>query len=229
MKTKIITAILASLLAVSAMGGCTKDPTDDPAVSTSGTAAESTLATTGGKVDLTHDPEEEAKKEEIRNTYAASAEDKELLANEETQSAIKYTGFEAKYFNTPALSDDIPYAAATPIYSHSRIHNYIEESSANYDLGEGADSFTAVGEGYMDSYFTDNGLVVISFTDEEGGGSYTLTGAWDEHIHGDSFHLDTLVFALKKTPGENKTGHFIIEADSDFLETWDSFSVSIYE
>lgn len=228
MKIRIITAILASLLAVSAVAGCTKDGPDVPGVSTGGTT-ESAPTTTMGNVDLTHDPAEEAKKEEIRSTYAASAEDKEILAEEKTQTPIKYTGFTARYFNTPALSDDIPYAVATPVYSHSRMHDYIEESSADYDLGEGKDSFCAVGEGYMDTFFAENGLVVLSFTDAEGGGSYTLTGAWDEHYHGDTFHLDTLVFALKKTPGENKTGHIIIEADSDFLATWDTFSVSIYE
>lgn len=235
MKIKLLSLLLSSLLLLPALAGCSeKDVSDDPAVSTDGTASGTVHPENIGtsapiKDQLAHDPEEDAKKEQVREIYKASAEDSVWIAEEKSAKEIVYTGFDYKYFNTPALSDNVPFVSATPLFSHSGIHDYIEEKSKTFDLGDEEDSFTAVGERYMESFFIDKGIIVISFTDSEGGGSYTLTGAWKEHIHSEDFHMDNLVFALKKTPGENKHGHLIIELEDEFLSTWDGFSVSIYE
>lgn len=231
---KITTLALCAIIILSTLGGCS-----DKSDSDSATTGSTTVATTaspndtgtspsGGHTNET-DPEEEEKKAQIKEIYTPSAEDAAILAEEKTQSPIIYSGFDCKYFSTPALSEDLPLVSVTPLYSHAALHKYIEENSHLFDLGEDENSFSAVAERYMDSFFVDKGVLVVSFTDAAGGDNYQLTGAWEEHLHVEELHLEQLVLALKKTAGDITAGHLIVEMDAEFIGLWDSISMDIYE
>ncbi len=226
MFTKILRSALIAVLTAAILVGCSGAP-DTPS-GNEGTSAVTTNVTTIPEAitPVTLSPEKVA---EIKDLYTLSADDAAKLADEKTVQPIVYSGFEYRYFNTPPKADGLSLASITPLYSHAGLHNYIEKNTSLYDLGKGAGSFESFAESYMESFFADKGVLVISFTDAEGGGSYTLTGAWEEHVHFGEEHLDQLTLAVKKTPGENTAGHLLVEMDKEFISLWDSFSIEIYE
>lgn len=230
MFTKIFRSALAVLLTTALLAGCSGNP-DAPSDNDGSSAVTSTVnenSTTSPQAvtPVTVSPEKEA---ELKSLYTPSAEDAAKLAEEKTAKPIIYSGFEYRYFDTPAKTEGLPLVSVTPLHSHAGLHNYIEQNTLQFDLGEGTGSFEAYAESYMDSFFADKGVLVISFTDAEGGGNYTVTGAWDEHAHFGEDHLEQLTLAVKKTPGESTAGHLIVELDTDFISLWDCFSIELYE
>ncbi len=224
-KTRILSCILSTMLLLSAPGCSDNDKKPAKTESTTEvTSAESAKNPDQSTNELT---EEEIEK--IKDIYKLSEEEAEAFANEKTSSPIIYAGFRSHYFSTPAKSDNIPVTSVTSILSRSGMHDYIAENSANYSLDEGADSFSSVAEKYDDKFFDTKGLLIISFTDTDGGSDYNISGAWSTTDKAGDITLDRLVFSTKRSAGDITTGHFIIEVDVKFMMLWDAFGIEIYE
>ncbi len=165
---------------------------------------------------------------EIKEEYLPTEDEKKELENEETKKPIKYTGFDCQYFDTPALTEIEYFNTVIPFFSQEKLAEYVENNSESYDFGKGKESFSAVVNSYADTAFDGKGVLVISFNDKEGGSDYTITGAWEETIEINGNVLDRLVFAVKKSPGESTSGHFLVEIDTEFISLWDNIDISIY-
>lgn len=224
-KSKFLSCLLGCLLILSTAAGCSDDEESaKKETSAEITTADTTETTAPPAFELT---EEQIK--EIKDTYLLSEEGKSAFADEKTSSPIIYSGFTSHYFSTPAKNDNVPVTAVTSILSHSGMHDYIAENSANYIFGEGDGSFSVAAEKYNDKFFDTKGLLVISFVDAEGGSGYNVTGAWDTvDVVGDR-SLERLVFSTKKSAGDNTSGHIIVEVDSKFMSLWDAVGIEIYE
>lgn len=229
MKIKLLRSTLVAVIALLLISGCSdkaKAPSDDPDSSSVSSVTDGTADTSNENAPVTLSLEEV---EEIKSVYIPSAEDAEMLKNEKTPTPIMYSGFKSYYFDTPALTEDLPIVSVTPLFSHAGLHNYIEQNLESYDLGEGEGSFEAFAESYMDSFFDGKGVLVISFADSEGGSGYSVTGAWEDVLEIDSMELKRLVLAVKKTEGSATAGHFIVEIDTNFISLWDNITISLYE
>lgn len=247
MKLRILSAVLVLLLAASLAQGCSDKKGGDDTVNTSTTAitdnsstpvnTDSVSGSTGGSGDMSdtdhsHENDSHTTNEEeelIKAEYTVSGDHAQKLSEENTEKPIKYAGFTSKYYNTPVKEGKTAKSSYTFIYSRTAFTNYISDNKDTYDLGMGSDSFTGETEKYNEQFFNDKSLILVSLSDDNGGSNYQITGAWDEHIHYEDSQLDLLVFAMKRTPGNNHTGHVIIEIDNKFLNLWDNFSVSTYE
>lgn len=237
---KITSAILCSALLMAMMAGCSSDKDSD---STDGTNAQSNIvsssetvaedsgdSTSSENTSSPSDVSESIDPVEIKKIYKASAEVAEKLAQEEkTEKEIIYTGFNSTFYNTPLFSTDGAKTLLTPIFSHSGLHKYIEENSDTFDFYYGDESFAEAAEKYDSNYFRENGVLIISFYDNVGGSGYSVTGAWEEVLSQDGNELDKLVIAAKRSAGDIKSGHLIIELNKDFITVWDSYNLSIYE
>lgn len=229
MRTKVHRNILAITLALMVVTGCSGksgNPSKNPDNTALGGTATGTSAAHTEKVPETMSPE---KIEEIKSLYIPSAGEAEKLKEEKTQSPIKYSGFKSYYFDTPALRHGLPLVSASPLFSHAGLHNYLKENYESYDFGEGSGSFESFAEGYMESFFDGSGVVVVSFTDDAGGGGYTVTGAWEDVLEIEGTEMKRLVLAVKKTAGNSTAGHFIVEMDTKFISLWDNITISLYE
>ncbi|MBE6708457.1 MAG: hypothetical protein E7578_04350 [Ruminococcaceae bacterium] len=225
-KRRFLSGLMSALLLFSVAGCSDDDKAPEKAEATAGTN-ENITSVEKNETLVPELTEEEIEK--IKDTYKLSEDEAEAFSNEGTSAPIVYSGFTSHYFSTPAKNDDIPVTAVTSILSHSGMHNYIEENSGNYSFGEGDGSFSTFAEKYNDKFFETKGLLVISFVDSKGGSDYNITGAWDTVDKVGERSLDRLVFAAKKSAGENTVGHIIIEVDSKFMTLWDAVGIELYK
>lgn len=217
MKTKFLKTVIAGLLVLALLPGCSSD--EDKA------AESDTSVATTAKAPAATAPTEA----EIKEIYKLSDEDMAKHESENSPKPITYGGFTGKFFSTPVTDDSAALMTITPMYSHKDVHNYMQTYSATFDLGEGDGSFAASVESYGDEYFREKALLVISFLDREGGDNYQVVGGWDDHVVGEGFELDRFVVGTKKTDGDITAAHVIVEIDNKFLSIWDSFGMEIYK
>lgn len=164
-----------------------------------------------------------------RDIYKPSAEESQKLAEENSEQPMVFAGFDSHFFSTPALKSDLPSMTATPVFSHEGIHKYMTENSESFNFNEGDNSFAAFIEKYDQNYFADKGLLIVAFIDKEGGKDYSIPGAYENHLSGEGYEMDQLVFSIKKSDGENTANHFVVEIDKTFLDVWDTYSISFYK
>lgn len=226
---KFLKAALAAALVLALLPGCsdgeegdTKTTTEAKTEAVSGTVSESvpveTVIETAPPVD----------KEAVKDKFALSEEDAAILTDENSPASIKYASFDSMVFTTPAIKEGVSLMTITPLYNAEGVHSYMHEASESFDLGKGNGTFSAALAEYDEEFFNDKALVIISFLDKEGGSAYSVTGAWDDHIVGEGFEMDRLVFGVKRAEGDVTAGHVIIEIDPEFLGIWDTYGMELY-
>ncbi len=213
MKTNRIIALLLALITVLSLAACTSETEKNP----DGTETNAVSDHAGTDTPST-DP---------REAYTVSEEEKAVLAEEKTEKAIEYVGFESHSFVAPAKTTDAGSPSVVTAYSTVDVENFIKENSDKYEL----DGVAEAVKRYDLDYFMKNALLFITFREEDGAASYTVTGAWKDTLEGDGFELEELVMAAKRngTGSKNADVVLIVELSRDFAKTWDSFYISLYE
>lgn len=226
---KFLKAALAAALILALLPACSDDKGDGAKNTTeakteavSGTVSESvpveTVIETAPPVD----------KDAVKDQYTLSEDEAAAIADKNAPAAIKYASFDSMVFTTPAISEKAPLMTITPIFNAEGVHSYLHEAGESFDLGNGNGSFSSTMAIYDDAFFEEKALLVVAFLDKEGGSAYSVTGAWDDHIVGEGFEMDRLVFGVKRAEGDVTAGHVIIEIDPEFLSIWDTYGMEFY-
>ena len=220
MKNKFLKMVLCAALVLAVLPGCSDDEAN-------GDGAATSSETTKKPPIISEQPvKDEAA---IKEIYKIPEIEAAKYAEENTPSPLTYAGFDSHVFSTPVKESTTALMTLTPIYTTTDVHNYVHNNSALFDFGSGDNSFAAKIAGYSEEFFSDNALLIISFMDKEGGGSYKVVGGWDDELKAEGLEMSRFMFATKKTDGKITSGHIIVEIDPDFMGIWDSFGMEFYK